>query len=385
MLPGLRRPASDNIFSTGVDKMDLSKAVEISDSIHWVGTGSKSILSRNSYLRVFSAGGKNINLLIDPGPPVDLDIIATKITDVIENVARINMIFVNHQDPDVVGNLPYFSRMNPNCHILATEDTWRLVNLLGLNSKFFRPVERFSTTRASLPSGHLLQFVATPFCHFRGACMLYDLESRILFTGDLFGGIAAQGLFATEENWTGIKAFHQLYMPSNDALKLAVDRIRQLDPAPLMIAPQHGGIIKGDLIETFLSKLESLKVGLDIIVALKDQLPILLAAVNEIVDLMREVVGEEKIDSIMKAFHPDGSYPSLFILSRNNKVLEIKGEPFETMETMVKIFFREMDERQKSVVSIKLLRILLDHNLPPFDTLLAAEMGDQGALEFIEE
>lgn len=37
-------------------------------------------------------------------------------------------------------------------------------------------------------------------------------------------------------------------------------------PAPLMIAPQHGGIIQGALIETFLDKLESLKVGLDIII-----------------------------------------------------------------------------------------------------------------------
>lgn len=365
--------------------MDLSKAVEISDGIHWVGTGSKSILSRNSYLRVFSAGGKNIHLLIDPGPPVDLDTVAAKITDVIDNVARVNMIYVNHQDPDVVGNLPYFTRMNPSCHILATEDTWRLVNLLGLNGKFFRPIERFSTTRVSLPSGHRLQFVATPFCHFRGACMLYDLESRILFSGDLLGGIAAQGLFATEQNWTGIKAFHQLYMPSNDALKLAVDRIRKLNPAPLMIAPQHGGIIQGELIETFLNRLESLQVGLDIIVALKDQLPILLAAVNEIVNLTREEIGEEKVAAIMKAFHPDGSYPALFILSRGDRVMEIKGEPFETMETMVKIFFREMDERQRSVVGIKVLRILLDHNLPPFDSLLAAEMDNPADLEFIEE
>jgi flavorubredoxin len=365
--------------------MDLSKAVEISDGVTWVGTGSKSFLSRNSYLRVFAGAGKSINLLIDPGPPVDLDTIAGKITDVIGNISRVNMIFVNHQDPDVVGNLPYFARMNPNCNFITTEDTWRLVNLLGLNPKLFRSVERFAGTRISFPTGHRLQFVPTPFCHFRGACMLYDLETRILFSGDLLGGIAAPGLFASEKNWTGIKAFHQLYMPSNDAIKLAVERIRQLTPAPLMIAPQHGGIIQGSLIETFLDQLESLKVGLDIIIALKDQLPILLAAVNEIVDLARQVIGEEKVASIMKAFHPDGSYPSFFILSREDRVREIKGEPFETMEAMVKIFFREMDERQKSIVTIKILRILLDNNLPPFDSLLVQEMGSQAELEFYEE
>lgn len=365
--------------------MDLRKEVEISDGIHWVGTGSKSFLSRNSYLRTFKGTGSALNLLIDPGPPVDLDTMAAKISSVLGSLSRINMIFVNHQDPDVVGNLPYFARMNPNCTILASEDTWRLVNLLGLNPKFFRSVERFSTTRISLPSGHRLQFVPTPFCHFRGACMLYDLESRILFSGDLFGGIAATGLFATENNWTGIKAFHQLYMPSNDAIKLAVERIRHLKPVPLMIAPQHGGIIQGDLIPLFLEKLESLKVGLDIIIALKDQLPALLAAVNEIIDLARPLLGEDRVTSIMKAFHPDGSYPSFFILSKDDRVLEIKGEPFETMEAMVNIFFKALDEQQKSVLSIKILRLLLDRNLPPFDALLTQQIGNQVELEFIED
>ena len=44
-----------------------------------------------------------------------------------------------------------------------------------------------------VPTGHRLIPVPTPYCHFRGAVMLYDPETRVLFSGDLLGGITAPG------------------------------------------------------------------------------------------------------------------------------------------------------------------------------------------------
>jgi len=365
-----------------LEEIDLNGPVEISDGVHWVGTGSKSFLSRNSYLRTFSGAGKNLNLLIDPGPPVDLDTISRKVIEVIDDLKRLNMIFINHQDPDVVGNVAYLSKMNPQSYILATEDTWRLVSLFGLDPKSFKAVERFNNYRVAFPTGQRLQFVPTPFCHFRGACMLYDLESRILFTGDLLGGIASMGLYATENSWAGIKAFHQLYMPSNDALKLAVQRIRALSPAPLMLAPQHGGIITGELMELFLKRLEELPVGLDIISSIREKLPLLLQAVNEIFVASRSILGAEHVEKVMRSFQSDGSYPSFFALSRDNQVLEIKGEPLEVMEALVKILFRGIDTRQKSLLTTRIFRILMERNLPPFDALISQEVG--GEVEFMD-
>jgi flavorubredoxin len=362
---------------------DLNESVEISDGIHWVGTGSKSFLSRNSYLRSFQGSGKEINLLIDPGPPVDLDVISQKVAGVIGGINKLNMMFINHQDPDVVGNVAMISRMNPQAYLLATEDTWRLVSLFGLKPHIFKSVERFSNFRVAFPTGHRLQFIPTPFCHFRGACMLYDLESRILFSGDFLGGIAATGLFASEANWSGIKAFHQLYMPSNDAMKLAVERIRALNPAPLMIAPQHGGILQGALIDDFLSRIEELPVGLDILTTIKGKLPVLLEAINEILTTCRQTVGEDHVAKVMTAFQMDGSYPALLALSKDNRVLEIKGEPLEVMEAVVKLIFRGLDDRQKGIITTRIFRILIERNLPPFDSLIEQEAGIE--VEFLDD
>lgn len=360
---------------------NLSEPIEISDNIHWVGTGAKSFLSRNTFLRVFKGSGRTYNMVIDPGPPCDLEVISSKITSVLGNLSAVNMAFMNHQDPDVVGNIQFFAKLNPQTIIMSTEDTWRLVSLYGLDAKMFMAVERFSNQQATLATGHKLQFVPTPFCHFRGACMLYDLESRILFTGDLFGGIAARGLQADSTNWTGIKAFHQLYMPSNEALRMAVRKIRDLNPAPLVLAPQHGGLIQGELIDEFLDKLADLQVGLDIISTLKEKIPLLVDAVNQIILASQEIVGEEQVATALKAFNPDGTYPSFFALSRDGKATDIKGEPFEAVEALVKMLFRVCDERQKSMLSMSCLKILLERNLPPFDTLLVQEAGP--SVEFV--
>lgn len=117
------------------------------------------------------------------------------------------------------------------------------------------------------PAGRTFIPVPSPFCHFVGAVMLYDPYNQILFSGDLFGSLTArnaEGLWADESDWVGMRAFHQLYMPTNKALKHAIAAIRKLTPAVKIIAPQHGRLITGSLVEEYMSRLEHLEVGLDI-------------------------------------------------------------------------------------------------------------------------
>lgn len=354
--------------------INLDQVSELSPGIYWVGAGTKTFLSRNSFLRIFKGNGTTGTLLIDPGPTNDFDSLSQKVSAVLPGgLAKINLVFINHQDPDVLGVLPTLTKLNQNLTVIATEDTWRLAHLNGMSQTNFRAVERVQGQRVALPTGHKLQFIPTPFCHFRGACMIYDLESRILFTGDLFGGIAASGLHATEENWPGIKAFHQLYMPSNEAIRLAVSKIRALDPPPLALMPQHGGLIKGELMETFMKQMEELQVGLDIINSLSDKLPVLIDGLNEILSSVREVLGTEEVHRIMGFFKPDGTYPALFTLRHDEQVNDIKGEPIEAVEALLRTFLKFSSEEQKTVLRPKILLILLQRGLPPFDFLLTRD------------
>ncbi len=255
-------------------------AMEVAPSSYWVGSRpDKSIFFANPYLRVFRGRNKagreiQFNLLIDPGSSQDFATVQAKVSSLLGGMDKISAVFINHQDPDVASSTTLLlGRYAPRASIICSEDTWRLVQHYNL------PRERFISTDKyprgfSLETGHTLLPIPSPFCHFAGAVMLYDPENRVLFSGDLFGGLTdrdAVGLLADESDWTGMRAFHQLYMPMNKALARVIAQIRKLDPAPKMIAPQHGRVIQGSLVELFMQRLERLPVGLDLMENVEDE------------------------------------------------------------------------------------------------------------------
>jgi hypothetical protein len=249
---------------------DLEKAVEISPDIFWVSQRDpNSLLQINVFLRRFRANGKAINFLIDPGPSEFFPTISRKVGSIINDITQVQMYSINHQDPDVGMNSTFISKMNPRSLCLCTEDTWRLIRFFEIPSKTYKNIHSFDQRRVTLATdkSHVLDFVPTPYAHFVGAFAIYDRQSRVLFTGDVFGGLNPPGdlgLFAGEGHWDGIKTFHQIYMPSKKAIQYTIDAIRALDPPPLMIVPQHGAILQGEIMETFLNRLYNIDMGMDL-------------------------------------------------------------------------------------------------------------------------
>lgn len=252
---------------------EILRPVEIAPNTHWVGKRDpRSIFHANPYLRIFPGmeeGGarSQFNLLIDPGSRSDLAVVMTKVRAVIGGMERLTGMWVNHQDPDVCSAIGLITaKYAPRASIICSEATWRLIHHLGLpRERYFGTDKRGSGFQ--LPTGQVILPVPSPFCHFRGAVMMYDPETRVLFSGDLFGGLTdinATGIYADDTDWRGMRAFHQLYMPSNKAIRLAIEAIKAL-PEVELIAPQHGRIITKELIPWYIEKLERLPVGLDIL------------------------------------------------------------------------------------------------------------------------
>ncbi|MEA3267455.1 MAG: hypothetical protein U9P42_11025 [Candidatus Fermentibacteria bacterium] len=269
---------------------DLDKPVEIAPNTYWVGRRDDTLLERNIYLRIFKNGDKTINLLIDPGPPEDLTPLVKKLSSLIGGIRNLHIMFLNHQDPDVSYNSGHLQKLNPNCVVLCSEDSWRLARFYGLDPKKYKAVESLKDMTVRLNTGHRIRFVPTPYCHFRGAVMLYDEETGVLFSGDFLGGLSFKpDLYATKDSWDGIATFHQIYMPSQAALKHAVSNIRELEKAPGIIAPQHGGILTGELVDDFLGRVENLEVGLDLF--LKDHTKKnYISALNELLAEFSQIV-----------------------------------------------------------------------------------------------
>jgi eukaryotic-like serine/threonine-protein kinase len=202
----------------------------------------------------------------------------------------LNLVSMNHQDPDVTGNLLNFTRENPKLTGLIAEDAWRLVRHLNAIPKELWFANKAENRSIRLPGGQRLQMVPTPFCHFRGAVAFYDPESQILFTGDLFGGLNSPGrthLYAREDDWQGIAQFHQIYMPTREIVSRALRTIRALDPPVKVIAPQHGFVLTGDYMHEVMDRLENLPMGIEL---LPDELGE--RHHKEYAEVFQEVVGE---------------------------------------------------------------------------------------------
>lgn len=247
---------------------------------------------RNIYLKRFIGNNRTINLVFDPGTELDTAALANGFGEIMGDLSKIDIIFLSHQDPDVTANVPMLMKLAPRSQVLTSVDTWRLVELYGLPGKRFFPTEQFLSGSIRIkPTGHTVKVVPARYCHFRGGMMLYDIESRTLFSGDFLGGVNSRsdhGYVATEESWKGISLFHQLYMPSSKAIQQTVDFIAALDPFPEIIAPQHGDIITGELIYKFLGNLSNLEVGVDFMISENVAKANSVLAINNFISFLQE-------------------------------------------------------------------------------------------------
>lgn len=288
------------------DRPHAAQPLSVAESCWMVGyRNPTSLLQCNTYLRQFPGARQGTSICIDPGSQFDSAVIESNL-QTLTGDAGLDFITVNHQDPDVTGNLPALCERNPAATVMLTADTWRLVQHLLVHPGQLNFPPALESRLAWLPGGVAWQPVPTPFCHFRGAMAFYDPEARILFSGDLFGGLNLLGrvhLFAEEADWAGIAHFHQIYMPTRDVLRYAVRQIRALTPAVEIIAPQHGHVIAGDLVPLFLDRMENLPVGHDLLSMELDER--LTSEYSELVELLvnytREVMGAAAVEQRLGA------------------------------------------------------------------------------------
>ncbi|MCL2341383.1 MAG: MBL fold hydrolase [Proteobacteria bacterium] len=344
------------------------KPVKIAKNVWWLLNRSESLLELNVYLLSYPSAKRGWDhLLLDPGPDLLLKPLKRAVQSIIGGgLEKITGILINHQDPDVCPNAAVIQGLNPGVQIVASEDTWRLIRFYGLHEQCFKAVESFKTGRVNMPGGQQLEFVPSPFCHFRGAMMVYDVSSRILFSGDLFGGLSfSQDLYATEESWEGIKAFHQLYMPSKEAVQLAVSKIRNLSPAPLMIAPQHGSIITGDLVQEFLYRMYNLDVGLDLLKhrELSDNY---LGLANQILDEVQQAHLIASAEEVLGSWDREGSFSKIFDLTEG-RIKNFKTDPIHALKTLLRLLREKVGTENEEQINLVAIKALNERNIPVYE------------------
>lgn len=291
-------------------------------------------LHRNIYLKRFiGQNNEKINMLMDPGTTQDYPNLLKILNDMIGGPKNLDLIFLSHQDPDVSSNIGALLIAAKKAKVIASIDSWRLVQMYGIPQKKFLSVENFKYNVLKVyKTNHWIQFVPATFCHFRGAVMFYDFESKVLFTGDFLAGVDSrkgEGVYATEDSWHGISMFHQIYMPSKRAIEYTVNKISVLDPYPEIIAPQHGDVIKGDFVKMFLSRISVLQVGDVLLDWDSPEQENLILSFNEFISILK--TNQNKIFELIKSdILKSGEFTSTISFS-GDTIKDIKLIPREAV------------------------------------------------------
>ena len=343
-------------------------SLEVIAGCHLVGRRNpESILQCNTFLRTFGNGGARTHWCVDPGSALDYPVVRQNILNHIGDLAELHMFSLNHQDPDVVSNLRFLAEENDHLVGVVSEDVWRLVRHLNVSPKklYFTTKARDNLLR--LPNGHMIQVVPTPFCHFRGAVAYYDLESRVLFSGDLFAGLNQPGrvqLWADEDDWPGISQWHQIYMPGRAAVEFSIRQIRALRPAVEIIAPQHGFLLKGDFMHVVLDRLAALPVGMDLLpFELDDQyLKRYQELFHEVIHDAALQIGRAEVNARLAALPVEHELKRYMQLDKNGAVLVSCG--IRAIPLLVDELSKQEFPGFRSKLKNHVLRRCLDLNLP---------------------
>lgn len=200
-------------------------------------------------------------VLIDPGSSGIFSDLYDAVSRHIDP-SKIKYIFFSHQDPDVAGAIDQWS-VATSAKLVISQLWTRFMGHYGLMD--MGRIVGLEDHGGRIGFGNdYLQFIPAHFLHSPGNFSLYDSRSRILFSGDIGAAVLSpqnlnKNVDNFEEHRPFLEGFHSRYMASNRFCKAWVECVRRY-PVD-MIAPQHGSLFKGELVERFLEWFEQLQGG----------------------------------------------------------------------------------------------------------------------------
>lgn len=201
-------------------------------------------------------------LLLDPGgPKVYPDVLAE--TQLHLKDGKLRYIFLSHQDPDIGTSLNAWL-MDTKAEALVSRLWVRFLPHFGIDKLLADRLTALPDEGKWLRLGEReLMILPAHFLHSCGNLQVYDPTSKILFSGDLGGavGVDESEVRDFETYRRHLEAFHRRYMGSTRALRAWVRMVRDLDIE--CIAPQHGAMYRGPMVERFLDWAESFECGID--------------------------------------------------------------------------------------------------------------------------
>ncbi|MDO8845159.1 MBL fold metallo-hydrolase [Methylicorpusculum sp.] len=199
-------------------------------------------------------------LLMDPG---GVELFAPMLAAVLHHapVEEITDLFASHQDPDIISSLGLWDQALPKAKLHASKLWEGFIRHFGCESIEYVGIPDNGGS-IKLDSTEL-KIIPAHYLHSSANFHIYDAQAKILMSGDVGAALEPSGAPIYVDNFDAhtehMRYFHQRWMPSNQAKRVWIERVRKLEID--IMAPQHGRVFKGDDVKRFLDWFEALDVG----------------------------------------------------------------------------------------------------------------------------
>ncbi|MFC3031501.1 MBL fold metallo-hydrolase [Pseudoalteromonas fenneropenaei] len=220
-------------------------------------TKPDKIIDTNQYMIV----SRDEAIILDPG---GIELFSPMLAGILKQVdlPHIKYLFASHQDPDIISSLGLWDKTIPNAKLYAPWLWEGFIRHFGMEHIEYMPIK---DEGGELRVGSAtLKFVPAHYLHSSGNFNVYDPVAKILMSGDIGAALEdADAPMFVDDFASHIKKmeyFHKRWMPSNKAKANWIARVRELEIN--MLAPQHGRIFKGEMVDEFLTWFAKLDVGI---------------------------------------------------------------------------------------------------------------------------
>ncbi|OAI15280.1 MULTISPECIES: MBL fold metallo-hydrolase [Methylomonas] len=200
-------------------------------------------------------------LLMEPG---GIELFAPMLAAAVHHapVEEITDLFASHQDPDIISSLGLWDRALPHARLHAPLLWEGFLRHFGCDAIEYVAIPDQGGTIDL--DGVQLQIVPAHYLHSSANFHIYDPVAKILMSGDVGAALEEGDTPVFVEHFDThvekMRYFHQRWMPSNQAKRVWIERVRKLEIQ--ILAPQHGRMFKGDDVKRFLDWFEALPVGI---------------------------------------------------------------------------------------------------------------------------
>ncbi|HKJ05052.1 MAG TPA: FprA family A-type flavoprotein [Geopsychrobacteraceae bacterium] len=226
----------------------MDKSIKVVDQVHWVGVQHADLkvfddlfptrngTTYNSYL----VQGTEKTVLIDTVKEPFADEFFAKVGEHIDP-AKVDIVVVNHTEPDHSGAVAQIIEKNPNVQIYCSKAAENF--LKQLINRSFNAVIVNDGDELDL-GGKTLRFIIAPYLHWPDTIFTYLVEDQLLFSCDAFGAhYCPDKLFDDQINefYTDFHFYFDcIVRPFKDKVR---DALKKCEGLPIkMVCPSHGPI-----------------------------------------------------------------------------------------------------------------------------------------------